>query len=239
MESTERKTKVSNYILKNMFANYTEIQIKFFMMVINKAVSAHYAKTTEENRDDIYNYASQEITMSLDFIKKYKGKKHMTKIEIMDTMESLHIVLRLINADGYLETLSAIEKITYEHDKEQFRIILTDEAMEYLILVSENYSCLDLEFLKDLRGKYEMGLYMIHCMYNELKQKSKYYTIEELQDFLNITSGGQTRDTLRYIDSAKEKLKDRGLKLDYEISKRGKKITDIVFRFRQKNHGNI
>lgn len=227
----ERKTKVSNYILKNMLSNYSDTQIKFFMMVINKAVSAHYAKTTEDNRDDVYNYCSEEITISLDFIKQYKGKKHLTRNDIIEIMESLHITLKLIDENGYLTTLSSIERITFENDKNQFRIILTEDALEYLILISENYSCLDLEFLKDLRGKYEIGLYIIYCMYNKLKQKSKYYSIEELQEFLGVDRGGQTRDTIKYIDNAKEKLKCRGLKIDFELNKRGNKIIGIMFKF--------
>lgn len=230
LENSERRTKVSNYILKNLFTNYSETQIKFFMMIINKAVSAHYAKTSEDNRDDIYNYESDIIIVSLDFIRQYKGKKHMTISEIYDTMESLHIVLRLIDDNGYIATLSAIEEIVFEEDREQFRITLTEKAMEYLVLVSEKYSCLDLDFLKDLRGKYEIGLYIIYCMYKGLKQKSKYYTIDELKQFLNVV-GGATKDTIKYVDKAKEKLQWRGLKIDYEIVKRGNKIKDINFSF--------
>lgn len=231
MENEERKTKVSNYMLKNLFINYTDTQIKFFMMVINKAVSSHYAKTKEYNESDLNNHESEIVYIPLDFIKQYKGKKHMSIAEIDEVMTSLHITLNLIDENGYKATLSAIKWVVFEDDKDRFKIILTDDALEYLILVSENYSCLDLEQLKFLRGKYEIGLYIIYCMYRGLKQKSKNYSIEELQDFLNVPRGGQTRDTLRYVNNAKVKLISMGMKVDFEVKKRGKKITDVMFKF--------
>lgn len=226
----ERKTKVSNEILKNLFINYDALQIKFFLMILNKAVSSHWAKTTENNRDDIINYDSTLIYLPLDFIKKYKGRKHLTKSEISNIMFSLHIVFKLYDDNGHLKTLSTVNQITFENENNRFLISLNENAMDYLVLISDNYSCLDLNFLKELKSKYEIGLYIIFCMYKNLsKNKSKYFTIDELKSFFNVK--GSANDLLKYVSKSISKLSIKGLNITLTPIKRGRKIETIIFTF--------
>lgn len=224
----ERKTKVSNEILKNLFINYDPLQIKFFLMVLNKAVSSHWAKTNDNNRDEIINYDSTLIYLPLDFIKKYKGKKHLTKSEISDIMFSLHIVFKLRDNDGHIKTLSTVDEIIFENEKDRFLIALNENAMDYLVLISDNYSCLDLNLLKDLKGKYEIGIYIIYCMCKNLT-KNKYFTIEHLKDFFNVK--GSTNDLLKYIRKSLLTLEKKGLCIDISTQKRGTKIQTVLFKF--------
>lgn len=225
----ERKTKVSNEILRNMFINYDVMQIKFFLMLINKAVSSHWAKTTEDNRDDIIDYDSTVIYLPIDFIKKYKGKKHLTKSEISEIMYSLHIVFKLKDKQGHIRTLSTVDEIVFEHENNRFVIDLNENAMDYLVLIADNYSCLDLNFLKDLKGKYEIGVYMIFCMFKNITNKNKYFTIDELKEFFNVN--GSANDILKYINRAIGTLHLKGLKINMTPLKNGNRIQNVLFNF--------
>jgi len=228
-DEMKRNTKVSNEILKNLFMNYDIIQIKFFLMILNKAVSSHWAKTTDANRDEIINYDSTFVYLPIDFIKEYKGKKHLTKSEISDIMYSLHIVFKLKDKQGNIKTLSTVDEIVFEEENNRFVIILNENAMDYLVLISDNYSCLDLNFLKDLKGKYEVGLYMIFCMFKNITHKSKYYTIDELKDFFNVN--GSANDILKYIAKSINILDLKGLKINMTTLKNGNKIQNVFFNF--------
>lgn len=228
----ERKTKVSNDILNNLFKYYNETQVKMFLIIVNKAISSYYAKKcTYDDEVDIYTEEDKEIIVPLEFIRRYKGKKHMTYDEIEELMLRLsEIRLKFINSEGKSETLTTIRKSILEDDKDRYIVYLDDEAMEYLVLVVNNYSCIDLEIVKNLRGKYEMALYVIYCMYNSISHKSKVYNIDDYIDLINSTDTS-TRNILRKTKIATEKLNQKGITINVEPIKRRNRITEIKFTF--------
>lgn len=228
----ERKTKVSNDILNNLFKYYNETQVKMFLIIVNKAISSYYAKRTiYDNEIDIYTEEDKEIIVPLEFIRRYKGKKHMTYDEIEELMLRLsEIRLKFINSEGKSETLTTIRKSILEDDKDRYVVYLDDEAMEYLVLVVNNYSCIDLEIVKSLRGKYEMALYVIYCMYNSINHKSKIYSVDDYIELIN-SNDTSARNILRKTKIAIEKLNKKGININVEPIKRRNRITEIKFIF--------
>lgn len=222
--NAERITKVNNLVLKNIFANYNVNQIRFFLMLVNKAVTLHYASSDERVQENILD--CNEINIPISFINKYKGNKHLTKNEIFDIFESLNILFKIEEPNGDILAFPIIDTMYFSNSENRILVTLREEAFEYLILVSRNYTCLDLNFLKDLKGKYELGLYMLFTMYKGLSNKKKFFTIEELKDFFNVA--GSNNDLLKYIRKAQSSLNKKGLNFELTPIKNGRSIKQIL-----------
>ena len=217
--NTERLTKVNNDVLKNVFSNYNVNQIKFFLILLNKAITLHYAyDTIQENTLD--------IDIPISFINKYKGNKHLTKNEIFDIFESLNILFKFENSNGDLVAFPIIDTMCFYNSENKISITLREEALDYLVLVSRNYTCLDLNFVKDLKGKYEIGLYMLISMYSGLTNKKKFFSIEELKNFFNVF--GSNNDLLKYIRKAQSSLINKGFNFQLIPIKNGRTINQIL-----------
>lgn len=207
---------IHNSIIKGMIKNRTDNQIKIFAAILNRAFLEYSKNQTKE----------LIIKVPLNFFRGVIKSNNKIK-EFTNDIESLKNPSYLFNEGKCINIIDKVE----ENDSE-YVIYFNDESLEYITIKQQsNYTIIRLDILKELRGKYEIGLYIIYCMYRGLKQKSKNYSIEELQDFLNVPRGGQTRDTLRYVNNAKVKLISMGMKVDFEVKKRGKKITDVMFKF--------
>lgn len=217
--NTERLTKVNNDVLKNVFSNYNVNQIKFFLILLNKAITLHYA-------DDTIQENTLDIDIPISFINKYKGNKHLTKNEIFDIFESLNILFKFENSNGDLVAFPIIDTMCFYNSENKISITLREEALDYLVLVSRNYTCLDLNFVKDLKGKYEIGLYMLISMYSGLTNKKKFFSIEELKDFFNVF--GSNNDLLKYIRKAQISLINKGFNFQLIPIKNGRTINQIL-----------
>ncbi len=228
----ERKTKVSNDILNNLFKYYNETQVKMFLLIVNKAISSYYAKRKEYDLEtDIYTEEDKEIIVSLDFIREYKGNKHMTYYEIESVVHSLmNIVLIFKDNQDNTRMITAISDAILEDDKNRFIIRLNDKSIEYLVLVSENYSCVDIEIVKTLRGKYEIALYVIYCMYHTIKHKSKIYSLQDYTVYVN-SKKTTTSNVMLKTNKAIEKLNQKGISINVEPIKRKNKISQLKFTF--------
>lgn len=206
---------IHNSILKGIMINRTDRQIKIFVAILNRAFLEYSKNQTGELK----------IKVPVKFFRSVIKSNNKIK-EFTEDIESLRKPSYVYNEDKYINIIEELE----EKDAE-YTMSFSIESLDYITIKQQsNYTIIRLDTLKDLRGKYEIGLYIIYCMHKGLKQKSKHYTIDELKQFLNVV-GGATKDTVKYVDKAKEKLQWRGLKIDYEISKRGNKIKDIIFKF--------
>lgn len=222
--NTERLTKVNNDILKNIFSNYNVTQIKFFLMLLNKAITLHYASTDERVQEEVLDFL--EINLPISFINKYKGNKHLTKNEIFDIFESLNILFKFENNNGDLIAFPIIDTMCFYNSENKISVTLREEALEYLVLVSKNYTCLDLNFIKDLKGKYEVGLYMLVSMYSGLNNKRKFFSMEELKEFFDVF--GSNNDLLKYIKKAQCSLNNKGLNFELTQIKNGRTVSQLL-----------
>lgn len=251
MDNKERLTKVGNDILKNLLLTYDDFQIRFFLLILNKAISMHYAKAKDDNKfidnTDFSGSCIQEIRT--DFIRKYGAKKmdlgvclednKENKKTIMGVMQDLRSVcFRFEENDNVITEIPVLSRVSYYKDRKSFIVTINSEISKYLILISENYSILDLNITKDLRGKYEFGIYFIYSMYNTLKQGYKHYTIEEIGKFIGYErkENSRTSDMIKYIEKAIVKINSKiegtnKKKIKLEKETIGKKIVGVKFIF--------
>lgn len=222
--NTERLTKVNNDVLKNIFSNFNVNQIKIFLILLNKAITLHYASSDERIQENVLDFL--EIDIPISFINKYKGNKHLTKKEIFDIFESLNILFKFESSNGDIIAFPIIDTMYFYNSQNKISVTLREEALEYLILVSSNYTCLDLNFVKDLKGKYELGLYMLISMYKGLSNKKKFFSIEDLKYFFNVF--GSNNDLLKYIRKAQSSLNSKGLIFELTPIKNGRTIKQLL-----------
>lgn len=219
----ERNTKIENEMLKNLIIDNNTVQIKLFMTILNKAISKHYAQ------GEYIEEVESELNLSMDFVKKYKGDKNLTTREIMNFIKDINVKIRFY--DEEIEENRVINVIReFQYNDYDFIIKFDEEAIKYVVLVANNYTLIDLEVLKHLKGKYEIGLYVIQAMYKKLKHKKKIFELEEFKKFIGIKEKKVTQIT-DGIDKAINKLEKLGINVDYELYKRGRKISDITFMF--------
>lgn len=218
-----RDTKIENEMLKNLILDNNTNQIKLFMMILNKAIAKHYAQ------GEYIEEVESEINLSMEFIKKYKGDSKLSTREIMEFIKDISVKIRFYDEDiNEIRVIPVIRE--FQYNDYDFIIKFNEEAIQYAVLVANNYTIIDLEILKELKGKYEIGIYVIQAMYRKLKHKKKIFELEEFKKFVGVKESKITQLTAG-IDKAIAKLKKLGVEVDYEVHKRGRKITDITFLF--------
>ena len=229
MDKPKRETKISNEILKNLLLDNNTIQIKLFLMILNKAISKHYAvmKNNYGEVDEI----DREVTLSMEFINKYKGSKRLTTRELLEFMNEIDVRIRFEEKGEKIRVVNVLSSV--EFDDYEFTIKFNKDAIKYLILIANNYSVIDLEILKNLTGKYEIGLYVMDCMYNNLKSRTRIFAIDDFKKFIGINVK-KNNDMTRRIDKAILKLKDENINLSYSVKKTGNKISHLVFEMESK-----
>lgn len=226
MES--RNTQIANELLINLLSNYNETQIRIFLATINKAVTKHYAITTELNRDDIYNYDSLEVDISLEFYRQYI-KGIYKESNYRDIIKGINIPITL--KDGNKErTINIIDEIIYNKETKVFTVKFDEEYFEYVIILSKSdYTVIDLEEVKLLSGKYEIGVYL--CYWQFITKGIRLFTIDTCRNFFDYDSDNN-RELMRFIRNAVDKVnKKLGYKINVETEIKNRKTTNINLVF--------
>lgn len=242
----ERLTKISNYTMTRILQSYNEMQLKFFFLVLNKAISGHYAKAKdgENYRNNVLGDLCFEIPTS--FIKEYSSKslcpEKVSKAH-PNSMDKIFKELCTIglefNIDGNKEYIPVFKKTIYDSYRSSFIVVLNEYAAEYLIMIDKDYSKVDLEILKQLHGKYEIGTYFIYCRYKEFRKNSNQaMDIQTLSNIMNNTL--ENRVMINQIKKAAIKINkilnknNKTNDKDYispEPTKYNRRITGINFKF--------
>ena len=221
----ERKTKIESELLKNLILDNNTTKIKLFMIILNKSISKYYGQP-EYSRE-----IERELSLPMSFVNKYKGASKLTTKEIVEFIKEINISIRFYDDDIEKErSINVIEECAF--DEYVFNIIFNETAIEYMLMISEKYTIIDLEVLKELTGKYEIGLYAMYCMYKNLKHKSKIYKVPELKKFLGVRPK-KNSDLIASLNNAISKLDNLGIEIGYSTQKERNKIIGITFTFKK------
>ncbi len=224
--NNERQTKISNQILYNLFKRYSVKDIRIFTAIINRLLSKH--KAMKKNGADEKDFLS--IGISLKFFNEYKGKKHLSVIDILEIIENIGTFGILTYENGVYKRITVINQVEYDERYKSFKIYFNENAIEYLIMIENKFTLLDLNIIKKLKSKYELGLYILIQMYKDTGIVIK--NINGLKDYFN--TGGSTNDLMKYLKVAALKLNsnyDYKIKFDYE--KVGKRIDLVKIKFKK------
>lgn len=224
----ERQTKFSNQILYNLFKDYSVTDIRILSAMTNRLLTKHKAIT--DSTDSVENESILDIGISLRFFNKYKGKKRLSVKEIDEILKKISSFGVQTLEDGLHRRINLVNQTTYDEKYKSFKITFNENAMEYLILIYDKFTLLDLNIIKDLNSKYDLGLYILMQMF----KKTGYirHNIESLKEYFN--TGGSTNDLMKYLKGASLKLNDKfnyNIKIEYE--KQGRKIDKVIIKFRR------
>lgn len=223
----ERKTKISNQILFNILNDYNVVEVKILTMLINRLVINHHLKTKDDpevfDAEDILN-----LTISKDYIDKLKGKKRLSSSEIHTILTTIASLGVSIVEDEKYTKINLIKRITYDKTYHLFEIEFNEDCIDYVLLVKNNFSLVDLNIVSKLNSKYELGLYLITSIYKDTKKAI--HPINWYKDFFGTeVSNGEFK---RLLESNIKKMNSKyKLNIEAEFNKRGKVINQIIIKF--------
>ena len=224
----ERQTKFSNQILYNLFKNYTTRDIKILTIIINRLLSK-YKSIKNKNEDNAEEFI-YEIGISLEFINIYKGKKRLSIKEIMEIIEKISSFGVLISENGIHRKIMLVNEVRYDERYKSFKIFFNENIIEYLLLIEDKFTLIDLAIIKNLKSKYELGVYILVQMYKNTGYCIR--KIDDLKDYFN--TGGNTNDLLKYMRIAVLKLNQNyDYKLRLEEDKTGRRIDLVKIKFKK------
>lgn len=229
--SKERMTKFDNQILFNLISDYNVIEIRILTLLTNRLIT-QYKKLENENKIEDYDLEDLlTVAISLDFFNKYKGSKVLSIKNIMDIVDNISKVgVRASNEE--IETKQMlVNRIEYNKRFKSFKITFNKEAMNYLILIHNNFTLVDLEIVSKIKTKYELGLYILTQRYRTTGILD--ISIEDLKSFYNVN--GRTNDLLKYLRKALDKLnKEYNFNMVLETHGKGKRIDKIIIKFKRR-----
>lgn len=225
----KRLTKFSNEILFNIFKDYSVQDIKILSSITNRLLTK-YKAIQKENGENITEDDLLTIGISLNFICEYKGKKRLSVKEISDILKKI-CSFGIQTRDGkILERINIVNKARYDEQYKSFKIFFNENAIEYLLLIEDKFTLIDLVVIKNLKSKYELGIYILIQMYKDTGYCIR--KIDNLKDYFN--TGGNTNDLLKYMRIAVLKLNQNyDYKLRLEENKTGKRIDLIKIKFKK------
>lgn len=232
----ERKTQLANEILMELLTTYKENQIRIFLATINKFLSKSYAyvKSCGISGDepiDFYRDGDDgfQITVPLSFYKEYGIKKRYTQDEWEEIMESMIIPIR-IKEGSETKIINIIDEVIFNRDKQQFTIIFDEKYIEYILLINRNnFSIIDLGDIKELNGKYQIGLYLLTRKYT--KTGKAMFTMESIKKYFG-KCGCSDKYILKEVREARDYMCwNLGYDINLNTIKKGRKVTNIEITF--------
>lgn len=221
----KRETKLDNEIIFNLFKEYSVMDIKFLISIINRLLTKHKALQNENSEEKI---EVLELGISLDFFRNYKGKKNLTLKEILEIIKKINSYGILIYEDNTYKRINIIKETEYNEKYKSVKIHFNDSALEYLIYVRDNFTLIDLNEIKDLNSKYEMGLYLLIRMFRKTGVILK--TIPDLKKYFAMEC--ENKILFNNLRIAALKLENKfGFKIKFEYKKVGKKIDRVIINF--------
>ncbi|GAA0115278.1 RepB family plasmid replication initiator protein [Clostridium senegalense] len=224
----KRNTQLYNGILLNLLSSYSETQIRIFLATINKVVTKHYKITNEENREDIYSYDSLTVEIPLEFYKENIKSKY-GEVAYKEIIKGINIPIKI--TDGNItRNINIIDEIIYDESTRNITVIFDEKYFEYVILLSNsNYTVIDLEEIKKLSGKYEIGIYL--CYWQFVTKGIRKFNIESVRNFFDYNAKSDA-ELVRKIKIATDKVNNKfGYNIIIDTDTYRRKLSNVALVF--------
>lgn len=231
--SVERKTQLANEILIELLNSYKETQVKIFLATINKFLAMCYAQErdngTLENVLDTGMYHSYSVEIPLEFYKEYTTSKAFSKEEWKEIVKSI-VLLITIKEGSVSRSINIIDEVDFDKETDKFTVVFDEKYIEYVLLLNRgNFSILDLEEVRKLKGKFELGLYFIMKQYKSTGKAI--FTMDRLKHYFG-KSGCSDKYILEHVRKSIENMNSTfNCKFKLDTIKNGRNINDVVITF--------
>ena len=233
-----KKSKIllcDNYIIDS-HKKYNIYQLRFFYFILYKFREINYFKTKHLN-DDIKNFIDLklEIEIENDEIIDFFKKSKISILDIQDIIESIPDSIVFIDKDG--NTFKKYFIFSYIHYFEFDKLIIkfSEDCIQYVNNIYENFSNLDLNDLNILKSKYSQRMYELSCRY--FNQKNYLMKIDVFKRYFNITNKIYSNAEInrRILKLSIQEINNKTkINIEYEILKKRKFISHIKFKFSKK-----
>lgn len=226
----ERQTKFSNQIIYNLFKDYKVEDIRILAIMVNRLITKYKAIENEGCIDP--DSLVLELGISLEFVKEYKGKKNLSIKEITDIMKKIISFGVQVYEDRVHKSISIVNEVEYDERYKSFKISFNKNAFQYLLLIEDKFTLIDLNIVKELKSKYELGLYILIQMYKDTGLCIR--RMEDLKEYFN--NSGTSNDLMKYIKAAVVRLNETyHYNIKIEEEKTSKRINTIKIKFKIKH----
>ncbi|MEG1256626.1 hypothetical protein [Clostridium sp.] len=233
MDDSSRNTQLANEILMELITTYKENQIRIFLATINKALVQHYAiKRDTDSEDDIdtmESYCTLEVDIPLGFYKEYGARKNYTRQEWNELIRSIMLPIT-IKEEGRERIINLIDEIDFDYETNNFHILFDENYFEYVLLFRESsYTVIDLGEIKQLSGKFEIGLYL--AMWQFIQTGKRLFTTDSCKRYFNCRAF-ENKTLMKELRKAVKNINAKmGYKIELSTIINNKTITNIMLEF--------
>ena len=234
----QAKTEVQQYIEE-------EQQQKLLVYKSNYLVNASYKLTLNEQRiillaisklDSREQYHSKTIQIKSDeFCKRFSVKKSDFYNTINLTLDSLFSRVVRIRNDEIKHEFRFISSKKYYNNLSYFEITFSNEIMNYLIDLKDNFSKYNLKHVVNFKNKHSVRVYELLNEFSYKNIKKRVITIEELKKCLDLKNEYSRFNSFResVIDKAVNEIdKYTNISVKYnKIYNSNKSVEAIEFIF--------
>ena len=251
-KENEHFTKLTDNKTIEIFKKYTKRNLNEFKLIcyILSKMELKYRRMCQdtyngyaflngiEYEQDFNLDEARQIEVSYKELTKNVFKKNFTKKEIYDMTDGVFEIIELLDEKGNKQKVVLIEKVIVpfdESDKLIFRFSL--EAMEHIIELKNRYTVLCIETLKQLKTKFEIGLYIKYRMFVH-----SWYVIMKIEDAREYFGWSDTSNQQHTTPNFVAKLKKHAANLSETLGEEitvtaakkgpdGREVTHILINF--------
>jgi len=207
------------------------IQKSHFQLTLQEQKIILYLISKIKPNDNNFDFIDQDFII-VEFCKicgidHDNGKNYKN---LKNTIKTLANKSAWISKDADTDTLIRwINKATISKKSGTIKIRLDEELKPYLLLLKEQFTQYELLYILAMQSQYSIRLYELLKSYEY--QKRKTFKIDELKRLLSAENYDRFVDFKRYvlIISMREINELSDLNVTYELTKTGRKFTDINF----------
>ena len=238
-----RITDFKNEIVIDLLSNYSIEELRSLFLCINSIRTKNKYLEEEEYYNDIQykedgvwidNYLEYEVTIPLTLFKDYAIKKKRSEDDIVSIVSDIMDKKICYEYKTRKIFKHIVDTIEYDFKYKEFIIKFRKDTFEYIINLEDNFFSIDLNELSQLKGKYEIGIYLLYWRWiNTGKALMNTEGIRKYFGIRNIDTPNYKvmQNIKRAIDGINKKL-DYNIKLQSNSQKRGSKaITDVRILF--------
>lgn len=238
-----RITDFKNEIVIDLLSNYSIEELRSLFLCINSIRTKNKYLEEEEYYNDIQykedglwidENSEYEVNISLSLFKDYAIKKRRSEDDIVAIVSDIMDKKICYEYKTRKIFKHIIDTIEYDFEFKEFIIKFRQDTFKYILNLEDNFFSIDLNELSQLKGKYEIGIYLLYWRW--INTGKALMNIEEVRKYFGISN----IDTPNYkvMQNMKLAINNINRKLDYDIKlqsnsqKRGSKvITDVRILF--------
>ena len=212
-----------NFALINAKYKLSAMELKFILNAISRLDSVHDTMLEE------YSITVKEIEEEIGI-----GKEQHSRLKTF-AKKLMSKPLLIEHESGDFEVYNWFSRVRYISDGARFTVRFEEGLKPYLLELKERFIPYSLENILPLSSTYSIRIYQLLKEYESLEKRT--FELEELQEILQVPKSyerySQFKDKVLHV--AEKELKEHcDIYFTFSEKKRGRKVSEIVFKIHSK-----